>query len=58
VDIINFLKASLLGSKMVTFHYFILSCPSRGKPGIVRTKDGREYPIKRVLAEDKEGDLI
>jgi len=25
---------------------------------VIRTKDGKEYPIKRVLAEDKEGDLI
>lgn len=39
----------------VITNYHVLQEASRA---VIRTKDGKEYPIKRVLAEDKEGDLI
>src|SRR4030042_4900047 len=41
------------GDVITNFH--VLQEASRA---VVRTKDGKEYPIKRVLAEDREGDLI
>lgn len=41
------------GDVITNFH--VLQEASRA---VIRTKDGKEYPIKRVLAEDKEGDLI
>jgi tetratricopeptide (TPR) repeat protein len=39
----------------VITNYHVLQEASRAS---IRTKDGKEYPIKRVLAEDSEGDLI
>jgi len=39
----------------VITNYHVLQEASRA---VIRTKDGKEYPIKRVLAEDREGDLI
>ena len=41
------------GDVITNFH--VLQEASRA---VIRTKDGKEYPIKRVLAEDREGDLI
>src|SRR4030066_281860 len=41
------------GDVITNFH--VLQEASRA---VIRTKEGKEYPIKRVLAEDKEGDLI
>jgi tetratricopeptide (TPR) repeat protein len=39
----------------VITNYHVLQEANRA---VIRTIDGKEYPIKKVLAEDKEGDLI
>jgi tetratricopeptide (TPR) repeat protein len=41
------------GDVITNFH--VLQEASRA---VIRTTDGKEYPIEKVLAEDKEGDLI
>jgi len=39
----------------VITNYHVLQEANRA---VIRTIDGKEYPIKKILAEDKEGDLI
>ncbi len=39
----------------VITNYHVLQEANRA---VIRTTDGKEYPVKKVLAEDKEGDLI